>query len=218
MIDVILYGPHWSAYTRTARLALIEKNVDYKLQEVDFLSGEMPTEQVQRHPFAKVPTLLHGDFRLYETAAICRYVDIAFQGPALQPIEPRSLGCMAQIIGILDAYLSEPARMGFANELLVKPLMGYAPDEEIAEQARAKIANAFAALSDCMGPGDFMAGGNLSLADLHAIPMIDYIDRTPGGDLLIANQTRLYEWWSGLKNRASVVETRTDLSVFKLTA
>jgi len=211
---VILYGPHWSAYTRTARIALMEKAVCYQLEEVNFLSGEMPAVQIQRHPFAKVPTLQHGDFLLYETAAICRYIDAAFSGPALQPHDAKLIGRMTQIIGILDAYLSEPARMGFASELLVKPLMGFSPDADRAAQAEIAIENSFAAICECMEPGDYLVGDKLSLADLHAVPMIDYIDLTPGGDALIAKQPKLHEWWSGIKTRPSVVDTQPNLSAF----
>jgi len=214
MADVILYGPHWSAYTRTARLALIEKKVCYQLEEVNFLSGDMPAEQTERHPFAKVPALKHDDFHLYETAAICRYVDVAFPGPALQPSNAKSLARMTQIIGILDAYLSEPARMGFASELLIKPLMGCTPDRDRAACAESDITSAFKALCNCMQRGRYLVGDAISLADLHAIPMIDYIDQTPGGDRLIADQPKLYQWWSGIKTRPSVVATQPDLAVF----
>ena len=41
---IILYGPAYSAYTRTARLALAAKSVPYELEEVDFVAG-MPDEQ-----------------------------------------------------------------------------------------------------------------------------------------------------------------------------
>jgi len=215
MDDVVLYGPHWSAYTRTVRLALIEKGVDYQLREVDFLSGEMPPEQVKRHPFAKVPALQHGDFQLFETAAICRYVDAAFPGPALQPADAKLLGRMAQIIGILDTYLSEPARMGFTSELLVKPLMGYSPDIKKARDAESEILRAFEALNNCIESGDYLAGDTVSLADLHAVPMIDYIAQTPGGDALIDRHPILNMWWSAIKGRPSVVQTQPDLSVFR---
>ena len=215
MADVILYGPHWSAYTRIARLALIEKQVDYQLREMNFLSGEMPAEQIDRHPFAKVPALQHGDFQLYETAAICRYVDEEFSGPALQPANAKLVGRMAQIIGMLDAYLSVPARMGFTSELLVKPLMGYSPNLDTAEQAKADISKVFGALGDCMGQCSYLVGDTISLADLHAIPMIDYIDCTPGGDALIARHPGLSSWWSSIRQRPSVIETKVDLSVFK---
>lgn len=37
---VVLHGPGYSTYARTARLALEEKGVAYTLNEVDILSGK----------------------------------------------------------------------------------------------------------------------------------------------------------------------------------
>ena len=215
MTDITVYGPHWSAYTRTVRLTLIEKEVAYKLEEVDFLSGTMPVEQVKHHPFGKVPVLQHGEFMLYETAAICRYIDAAFSEPLLQPTSPQLLGRMAQIIGILDSYISNPARDDFISELLVKPLMGLKPNSFQAQQAAIPISKAFEALCDSLVPGRFLVGNSITLADLHAIPIFDYIDNTPGGSTLINRQAKLRDWWSGIKTRPSVVETRPSLSVFE---
>ena len=62
MSKPILYGPAYSTYTRSARLAMEEKGVDYDLVEVDFLQGPMPAEQIERHPFARVPAFEHDGF------------------------------------------------------------------------------------------------------------------------------------------------------------
>lgn len=216
MTDVTLYGPHWSAYTRTARLALIEKGVDYALHEVDFAGGKgMPPEHLARHPFAKVPALQHGDYWLYETAAICRYIDAAFPGPALQPSDPKELGRMAQIVCILDAYLSLEIRMGYVSELLTKPLLGLPVDRDRVDTAVAAIEAGFPALEACLAEGPFMTGAQLTLADLHAAPLIGYLVLCQGGPDLVAPHPRLQRWWAGMKDRPSVSATEPDLTAFR---
>jgi glutathione S-transferase len=214
MPDVTLYGPNWSAYTRTARLVLIEKDVEHELVEVDFSNGVMPEDHLNRHPFGKVPVLRHEKFLIYETSAICRYIDAAFSGPALQPSAAQSLGRMAQIIAILDAYISEEIRMGFVNERLIKPMMGLSVDIDREESARSAITKAFSGLCACIGERKYLVGDQLSLADLHAAPLFDYLARTPGGSELIDTQPRLREWWSGIETRPSIVNTQPDLSAF----
>ena len=53
---VRLFGAAGSPYVRGARLALEEKGVDYKLEEVDILQGAAQSPaHTARHPFAKVP-------------------------------------------------------------------------------------------------------------------------------------------------------------------
>ena len=123
-----LYGPAFSTYVRSARLALEEKGVDYDLVEIDFLQGPMPAEQIERHPFARVPAFEHDGFQLYETTAICRYVDEAFDGPSLQPGNVQERARMNQIISILDNY-TYPCTVGqLVIQRLVMPMLGNDPD------------------------------------------------------------------------------------------
>ncbi|MGH6691405.1 MAG: glutathione S-transferase N-terminal domain-containing protein, partial [Gammaproteobacteria bacterium] len=78
----IVYGPAYSTYTRTVRLALEEKGVDHDLVEVDLIAGATKAaEHLARHPFGKVPAFEHDGFALYETDAITRYVNEVFPGP-----------------------------------------------------------------------------------------------------------------------------------------
>ena len=82
---LILHGYRYSVYVRIARLALVEKGVAYDQVEINPFAAEIPGSYLALHPFGRVPTLVQGDFVLYETAAITRYVDRAFEGPVLQP-------------------------------------------------------------------------------------------------------------------------------------
>lgn len=102
---VKLYGAAWSVYVRIVRLALEEKQVKYDLVEVDvFAEVGVPQEHLTRHPFGRIPAFEHGEFHLYETGAIVRYIDDAFPGCKLQPTDPRARAKVNQIVGILDAY------------------------------------------------------------------------------------------------------------------
>lgn len=214
MNNVRLYGPKWSAYVRTVRLFLIEKEVEYELLEVDFSNGVMPDAQFKRHPFGKVPALDHDGYQLYETTAIGRYIDAAFPGPSLQPTDSRALGRMAQIIAILDAYISEEIRMGVVNEGLIKPMIKSACNQERLDKAFQSVAASFRALSDCTVPGDFLVGDTVTLADLHAAPLFEYLTWTPGGADLVKSFPVLHNWWTGISDRPSIMNTTPDLSAF----
>jgi len=101
----IVFGAPYSVYVRAVRLALEEKDIAYELVPVDvFAPGGPPAEHLLRHPFGKIPAFEHAGFRLYEAAAITRYIDEALPGPRLQPAHPRSRVRMTQLISILDSY------------------------------------------------------------------------------------------------------------------
>jgi len=81
-----VFGVDYSVYVRIVRLALAEKSVEYRLVPVDIFAEEGPLKgYLDRHPFGRIPAFEHAGFSLYETGAIARYVDDAFEGPRLQP-------------------------------------------------------------------------------------------------------------------------------------
>ena len=60
MANPILHGPHYSTYTRTARLTLEEKGEPYELNMVDMLQGQhQQPEHLARNPFGKLPAVEH---------------------------------------------------------------------------------------------------------------------------------------------------------------
>jgi glutathione S-transferase len=211
MADPILYGPGYSTYVRSTRLALEEKGVHYRLQEVDFLKDGMPAEQLARHPFGKVPAFEHDDFRLYEAFAICRYVDEAFPGPKLQPADPRERARMTQIFGIIDSYTYGPTVGQLVIQRLVVPMMGGTPDEAAIEAALPAVRKSMAVLEDLLGAQPYLAGAAPSLADLHLIPIFAYFSMTPESAPILESTPGLRRWWETIGQRESVTKTQPQL-------
>jgi glutathione S-transferase len=202
-----LYGPAFSTYVRSARLALEEKGVDYDLVEIDFLQGPMPAEQIERHPFARVPAFEHDGFQLYETTAICRYVDEAFDGPALQPGDVQERARMNQIISILDNY-TYPCTVGqLVIQRLVMPMLGNDPDESAIAAALPEIDTNMTTIAALRGNNTFLAGNQLSLADLHFAPIYDYFKNTPESGPILDKTPGLGDWWNEMSGRASLQKT-----------
>ena len=177
MATVTLHGPGFSTYTRSARLALEEKGVEYELDEINFIADGMPAEQIARHPFGKVPALTHDGSVIYEVCAIGRYVDEVFDGPALQPSDPQGRARMTQICSILDSYTYGPAISNVVIQRLVVPIMGGTPDEAVIEAAVPEVGTAMGVLNGMLGERNHLVGDAVSLADLHLVPIYDYLSR-----------------------------------------
>ena len=65
MAKPIIYGPAYSTYARTVRLALEEKGVGYDPVEVDLLGeAAQAAEHLARHPFGKVRAFEHDGCEL----------------------------------------------------------------------------------------------------------------------------------------------------------
>ena len=206
---LILYGLDYSVYTRIARLALVEKGIAYEFVPTDVFARDGPSvDYLTLHPFGRIPTLRHNNFVLYETAAITRYIDEAFDGPALQPTQPRRRARMNQAIGVLDSYGYQPMIWDVFVQRISRPAAGQAADEAQIAGALPQIRTCLQALDNLLGEQRYFAGNDLSLADLHAAPMLLYFAQTPEGELL-AEHVNLSRWWQTIRARDSIKSTRS---------
>ena len=87
MSEFVVHGIIGSPYVRAVLLGLEEKGRSYRLAPLP-AGGHRAAEHLARHPFGRVPAVEHGDFHLYETQAVLRYLDRLFPQPALTPADP----------------------------------------------------------------------------------------------------------------------------------
>lgn len=209
MSDAILYGLSRSVYTRIARLALEEKGVRYTLEEVEiFGSAGVPAEHLARQPFGRIPAFAHDGLMLYETGAITRYIDEAFAGTRLQPQEPRTRARVNQVIGIVDSYAYRPMVWGVFVARIIAPEEGIVPDERLVSDALDKSRTCCSALDELLGSNRYFAGDEVTLADLHALPILLYFAMTQEGRYTLAAFPRLRAWLDFTAARPSVQRTK----------
>ncbi len=208
---LILHGYRYSVYQRIARLALAEKGVAYEQVEVNPFAPDIPAAYRALHPFGRVPAMVHDGFALYETAAITRYVDRAFAGPALQPADAKALARMDQIIGVVDAYGYWPLVRQVFSHRVFRPRLGQPTDESEVAKGLKAAAGVLGALEALMADATFLVGPAPSLADLHLGAMIAYFSQATEGDALLTQHARLAAWWQRLHQRPSFAATDPGL-------
>ena len=208
MPDIKLLGLAISVYTRIARLALEEKNIDYLLQEVDiFADSGPPQDYLALNPFGTIPCLLHGELVLYETSAINRYVDEINPAVSLQPSLPEERARMNQIIAILDNYCYRPMVWDVYVQRVVVPTGGGLADEATIAAALPGLQLVLEQLDKWRAERDFLVGQALSLADLHLYPMLSYFIETPEGASMLDGFPGLQQWMHMMQLRRSVRAT-----------
>jgi glutathione S-transferase len=196
----IVYGADYSVYVRIARMALEEKGVGYDLVPVDAFAAEgIPAWYLEHHPFGRIPAFEHDGFRLFEASAIARYADEAFEGPALQPKDARGRARMNQIIGMLDAY----AYRAMVWDVAVERLEGTPPDEALIARGLSQADTVLRTLTSLKSPGPWLLGDQLTLADLHAAPIIGYFVKVSEGQRLLAEFPEIWNWWTRIAARPS---------------
>ncbi|ESY15672.1 glutathione S-transferase family protein [Mesorhizobium sp. M1148] len=201
MAKPVVYGADYSVYVRIVRLVLAEKGIDYELVPVDVFAAEgTPAWYFEHHPFGRIPAFEHDGFRLFETSAIARYVDDAFDGPALQPKDARTRATMNQLIGILDAY----AYRSMVWDVAVERLEKEAPDEALVANGLRQAETVLRVLTALKPPGPWLLGDHLTLADLHAASIIAYFVKVADGQKLLAAFADIQAWWEGIAKRPSL--------------
>jgi glutathione S-transferase len=204
----LVYGADYSVFVRIVRLTLEEKQVDYELVPVDvFAKDGLPAWYLEHHPFGRIPAFQHDGFRLYETSAICRYIDEAFPGLSLQPSDVRKRAVMNQLIGLIDAYAYRAMVWDVYVETVSKPKEGLGIDQSKVDRALPIAATCLAELSRLKQEGEWLLGDVITLADFYLAAVFGYFLRAPGAEPLLADHPSLVSWWQRMSERRSYIAT-----------
>ena len=203
MPEIVIYGPAMSTFVRSARMACAEKGVPHRREDVDFRSVEYRALQ----PFNRVPAMRHGDFTLFETSAMVRYIDRAFPGPALQPADLLGMARMEQWISATMDYIYETMIRQIAWERLLMPMSGGEPDEAKVAAAVPALRLQIGVIEKALDETAHLADAAFTLADLMLFPILDYLKLTPEGAAALAEAPRTAAWIARVAARPSVSAT-----------
>lgn len=191
---VHLHGYRYSVYNRIARSVLLLKDVEHQTVEVNPFA-ELPENYVMLHPFGRVPVLTHGAFKLFETTAITRYVDRAFDGRPLQPQGAAALARMDQVIAVVDAYAYWPMVRQVSSHAFFRPFLGEQFSREEVDAGLVASRKVLSFLGGIAGEGTVLTAGDITLADCHLAPVMDYFVRAEEGKAALALHPALQRWW-----------------------
>ena len=206
--SLVLHGFPASTYTRTARLAAEEKGLAYSV-----VDPAMGTDGYQAlHPFGKMPAMTHGDVHLFETFAIARYFDEAFDGPALQPADPAARAVMTQWVSAYIDYLYPTIVRGLIDPRLVFPQRGVPVDEETLKANLPAIDSQLAVVDGVLAAAPYLAGAEASLADLFLTPLVAYLPAMAEGQAALSKCPNINAWAERMSARQSFGATQPQLA------
>lgn len=198
-----IYGPRFSSLVRSVRLYCLEKGLEVSVgMSVDGQPVPMHSPvHLVLHPFGQVPVLLHDGNKVFETLAICRYLDRAFPGCSLEPEDAATQTLVEQwasaLITTVDTRLIRRYLLQVAGPGIAAPLEGAA-----LAQAETAVDKTLDALERQLGEQEFLCGARFSLADALLAPMLDYLTRIQGREWL-ATRPGLMAYLQRLRQRPS---------------
>ena len=207
MAAFVVHSVIGSPFGRAILMTLIEKSASYRLTPVDPRTLRSP-EHLRHHPFGRVPVLEHGDFRLYETQAILRYLDRVLPQPVLTPEDPQAAGRMDQLMNVNDWYLFQGVANVIVFQRLIGPrVAGLTPNEAAIAAAMPKAQRVFEVLAQLLADQPYFGGSTLTLADLLLAPQLDYFSLVPEWEPLTAQRDNLARWLQRMTDRDSMRQT-----------
>jgi glutathione S-transferase len=197
MADIQIYSAVLCPFAHRVRLVLLEKGVRFELIEID--PQNKPANFLEISPYGKVPVLIHGDNRVWESAIVNEYLEETFPDPPLLPTEPIQRAQARIWINFADTRLfaasgkllygrdSQPAAI--LNELTEHLLF-------IEREGLAKISDR----------EPYWLGSELSLVDLTFYPWFEQINVLEHfrGLQIPPGLDRLQQWQAAVAEREEV--------------
>jgi glutathione S-transferase len=155
-----------SPYGQRVEIVLIEKNIPYEKQEIDL--ANKPDFLVKDSPISKVPLLYVDDKPLFESIAICEYLEEAFTQNPLHPKDP---------------YIRAWHRgwMEFSNGILASTFgLIFAQDQQSFDLKKAEIVGKLKILDANLKFNPYFDGDQYSMVDIclaSAFKPLTFIDK-----------------------------------------
>lgn len=184
---IILYGSPLSTYTAKVRLALNWRGLPFEEREPE--GGYRSAAWSERVAMGTIPALDHDGFLLAESEAILEYLEDAFPGCPLLPVQPQARAVVRCLARLHDLHVEPQVRALFP--LIKDPSLGsrLLPLKASLEDRLQRLAMV-ALASPCM------AGDQPSLADCGfavTLPLAQRLLRELGQPLEMPAKLRVWE-------------------------
>jgi glutathione S-transferase len=169
-----------SPYALAAFVTLKEKNLPFEIREIDLdADAHHDSDYAKRSLTERIPTLMHGDFALSESSAICEYLEDAFPtAPRIYPSDVQARARARQVQAwirsdFMPIRIERSTSTVFQNDA-IKPLSNdaKAAAEKLFRAADALIGNASGNLFDqwCIADVDLAMMLNRLVHNGDAVP------------------------------------------------
>jgi glutathione S-transferase len=166
MKDLKLYTFKLCPFAHRVRIALTEKGLNYEQIEIDLKNK--PADFTKISPLGRVPFLVHGTNKVWESAVILEYLEDAFPDAALMPEDPADRAKVRLWIDFANA------RLFAATHRLI-----FTTDEAARQQLTAEMVEGVRILErEGMrnGQGPYLLGAQFTLADVALYPWFEQVN------------------------------------------
>jgi len=178
-----------SPYAQKVKLALYEKGVPFEAKTPD-LFGTTESAFLESSPRREVPSLIDGDFTVFDSSIILEYVEDRWPAPPLLPASPRDRARVRMIEEICDTYY-EAINWGLAEIRVFGRAKGELAEQMVA-RAGEQIAGLHRWLERELAARAYFNGDGFGWGDIAVYP---YVAGSMGFGFAPPAGSRLADWF-----------------------
>ena len=199
-----LLGHHGSTCSRTVIATLEEAGATWELQTLDLSKGEhKAADYVAKYqPFGQIPALEDGDYTIFESRAIARYIASKEKAEELYPTDLKARGTVESWLSVNQSN-SGPIVDVVVEFFFGPAFYGKPGDETKREALTAKLNGFLDVLETRLSKSKFLAGDHFTLADLSFLAYTTYLLQVKGFENALDKHTHVKTWWDAISNRPS---------------
>lgn len=205
MTPVHIIGVQFSAFTRIVQFCCEEIGLAYSLgSEFNGQDFGIRTPALKTlNPFAKIPILIEQGKILYESQAICRYLDNQYNQSRLQPGDPWQRAQIDQWCGVIANYVDKNIVRNFLLEFRFPKGENGSVRKDVVAAAIPEIVNTVKILEDQLASQPFLLGNQLTLADIMLMPSLHYLSIAPHNQEILKADSPLRTYVKNILQRPS---------------
>ena len=198
-----ILGSASSSYTRVILMVCEEKAIDYTLTETQLGAPELRAV----HPLGKMPVLRHGDLTLFESKAIATYLDLAFPGPRLIPVDTRGTALTEQWVSFINTAVDPTLIRTYLIAYAAPRTVDGKPDRRVVDGVLPAVREQVAILDRAVAATGHLVGSAFTLADIYLMPILYWFRMLPEGGEAMAAAHNLSTYFDRHSGRPSFIRT-----------
>lgn len=171
-----IYGVPISVHTRKAIVAALHKGIEF--ENVPVIPFDPPENWRALSPTGLIPAISHDGFEMFDSSAICAYLEKAKPSPSLYPDDAKDFGRALAFEQYAASVLFRSIIHPLFFQKVIKPNIlkeGPADPAEIARIETEVVPEIFSFLDGQLGRNGILAGKAFSIADLTLVSnLINY--------------------------------------------
>jgi len=196
-----IYGLSQSTCTRRVAVVCKELKIPYELINIDLRKGEHKSpEFLAKQPFGQVPAIDDDGFKLYESRAISRYLAAKVGSPLLPKQSDLQAFAKFEQAASVEYTNFDPSAATLTFEKVFKPMRGLSTDEAAASKLVETLNAKLDAYETILSQQKYLAGNEITLADLFHLPYGYMLDTHAGYDFF-KTRPNVARWWKDISAR-----------------